>query len=81
MSVKRRTVFTLLLLPTAVGTSNDQKKQKIKAVHYTWLTILLLSKSLLPCEPFYTLLQCENARISFGAIVIFSAFQHADKTL
>ena len=25
---------SLLLLPTAVGTSNDQKKQKIKAFHY-----------------------------------------------
>jgi len=36
----------LLLLPTAVGTSNDQKKQKVKAVHYTWLTKLLRKENL-----------------------------------
>jgi len=72
---------SLLLLPTAVGTSNDQKKQKSRLFITFGSLYSFEGKSSFPVSHFIHSCNAKTARISCGAIAIFSAFQHVYKTL
>jgi len=75
-------ILPLLLLPTAVGTSNDQKKQKIQGGSFQLAHDTPSKKKIsFPVSHFIHSCNAKIPGISFGATVILSAFQHADKTL